>query len=145
MVLRSYMGMNQSFPWQGAGWGPVLTLALVLGKASGGFAMDRLGARRASGWTLGAAAVLYLCSALPLPGILAVFLFNMTMPGTLWAAARMLPQGFSFGLLTFGLFLGFLPSYLGWPNLLTGPGTYAAVSLVSLGLLYAGLRRAPPC
>ena len=105
--------------------------------------MDRWGAKRASGWSLGLAAALYLLSAMPLPGILAVFLFNMTMPVTLWAAARVTPgaKGFSFGLLTFALFLGYLPSFLGWPNLLTGPVSYAAVALVSLALLWLPLRK----
>ena len=67
-----------------------------------------------------------------------MFLFNMTMPLTLWAAARALPgaRGFSFGLLTFGLFVGCLPSFLGWPNLLTGPWAYAAAALLSLALLW---------
>jgi FSR family fosmidomycin resistance protein-like MFS transporter len=143
VVLRSYMGMNQSFSWNRAAWTPILILALALGKTAGGFAMDRLGPRRAADWSLGAAAVFDLGSALPLPGTAAVFLFNMTMPVTLWAAARRLPgaKGFAFGLLTFGLFLGFLPSYLGWPKPLSGPGVYAAASLASLILLRAGLRK----
>lgn len=141
VVLRSYLGMNQSFPWKGA-WALPLALALVLGKAAGGFAMDRLGPERAGGGSLGLAAALYLASALPLPGVLAVFLFNMTMPVTLWAAAQTLPgaKGFTFGLLTFGLFLGFLPGFLGWPSLLAGPWTYAAAALISLALLLPPLK-----
>lgn len=149
VVLRSYMGMNQAFPWKGEGqWAAVLVLALALGKTAGGFAMDRLGARRASVWSLGLAAALYLACALPLPGLLAVFLFNMTMPVTLWAAARTVPgaKGFTFGLLTFGLFLGFLPSFLGWPSLLTGAGSYGAAALASLALLWPALGKgAAPC
>ena len=144
VVLRSYMGMNQSFAWKGGGsWALFLTLALALGKTAGGFAMDRLGTRRASAGSLGLAAALYLASALPLPGTLAVFLFNMTMPVTLWAAARALPgaKGFSFGLLTFALFLGYLPSWLGWPSLLAGPAGYAAAAVLSLVLLWFPLRR----
>ena len=142
VVLRSYMGMNQNFAWESQ-WAVVLTLALVLGKSAGGFAMDRLGPGRASAGSLGLAAGLYLLSALPLPGVLAVFLFHMTMPVTLWAAANILPgaKGFSFGLLTFALFLGFLPSCLGWPNLLTGPAAYAGVTAVSLALLALPLRK----
>ena len=144
VVLRSYMGMNQSFSWRSSDcWALLLILALALGKAAGGFAMDRLGPRRASLWSLLAAAALYLCSALPLPGLLAVFLFNMTMPVTLWAAARAMPgaKGFTFGLLTFALFLGFLPSYLGWSRLPTAPWSYAAVTLVSLVLLQSVWRK----
>ncbi len=142
VVLRSYMGMNQAFPWKGE-WALFLTLALVLGKTAGGFAMDRLGAERASAASLGLAAALYLASALPLPGVLAVFLFNMTMPVTLWAAARAVPgaKGFTFGLLTFALFLGFLPSWLGWPSLLRGPVSYAVMAAVSLFLLWLPLRK----
>lgn len=141
VVLRSYMGMNQTFSWKSQ-WALALTLALALGKAAGGFAMDRLGPRRASAGSLGLAAALYLACGMPLPGILAVFLFNMTMPVTLWAVARVMPgaKGFTFGLLTFGLFLGWLPSWLGWPNLLTGPAAYAGVSLLSLALLWLPLR-----
>ena len=39
----------------------------------------------------------------------------MTMPITLWAAARLMPggKGFAFGLLTFALFLGYIPTALG--------------------------------
>ena len=57
VVLRSYMGMNQAFPWK-ADWAVWLTLALVLGKTAGGFALDRLGSGRAAGWSLGLAAAL---------------------------------------------------------------------------------------
>lgn len=142
VVLRSYMGMNQAFDWK-AEWALVLTLALVLGKTAGSFAMDRLGARSASAISLGLASALYLASALPLPGVLAVFLFNMTMPVTLWAAARVMPgaKGFTFGLLTFALFLGYLPSMMGWPSLLTGPVRYGLVALLSLALLWFPLRK----
>jgi len=63
---------------------------------------------------------------------------------TLWAMARLFPDapGFSFGLLTFGLFLGFLPTCLGWPPLFrSGPG-FALAALLSLALLLPGLRKA---
>lgn len=144
VVLRSYMGMNQTFPWKGTGhWALVLTLALVLGKMAGGLVMDRLGPRRASASSLLLAAALYLASDVPILGTLAVFLFNMTMPITLWAVARVLPgaKGSTFGLLTFALFLGYLPSWLGLDSLLTEPWTYGAVALVSLALLWRPLRR----
>ena len=148
VVLRSYMGMNQAFSWKGAGhWALALTAALVLGKCAGGFLADRMGAVRASNLSLGLAAALYLLSALPLPGTLAVFCFNMTMPITLWAVAQVMPgaKGFTFGLLTFALFLGFLPSWMGWPSLLTGPLAYAAVALVSMGLMRLGLKGVGRC
>ena len=144
VVLRSYMGMNQTFAWKGTGcWVVILTVALVLGKAAGGILMDRLNPRKTSAITLIAAAVLYLFCDVPVLGTLAVFLFNMTMPITLWAAAKVTPgcKGFAFGLLTFGLFLGYLPGWMGWPSILTSPAAYALVALVSLVLLWFPLGR----
>lgn len=143
VVLRSYMGFNQTLPWKGEGhWALVVTLALVLGKAAGGFLCDRLGARRAAVLSLGLAAVCYLFSGVPVVGTAAVFLFNMTMPLTLWAAARLMPggKGFAFGLLTFALFLGFLPTWLGIPSLLTEGWAMALSAVVSAALLLLGLR-----
>lgn len=141
VVLRSYLGMVLSFPWKTGGWALSLTCALVLGKAAGGFLGDRLGMVRASVLSLGLAAVLFCLSSSPWAGTAAVFLFNMTMPITLWAAARLLPPGLAFGTLTFALFLGFLPVWLGWPALLTGGTSYAAGALCSLALLALGLKR----
>ena len=133
VVLRSYMGQGQ--------WALVLTLALALGKAGGGLLSDRLGPRRAAGWSLGLAVALYLLSGAPLPGLLAVFLFNMTMPMTLWAAAQLLPgaKGFGFGLLTFALFVGYLPVYLGWPAVFGNVWACAAAAALSLALLWRPL------
>ena len=140
VVLRSWMGLGQSFPWK-AEWSLSLVAALALGKAAGGFLMDAVGPRRAAGWSLGLAAVLYLFSGDPIPGIFAVFLFNMTMPMTLWAAAKILPgaKGFGFGLLTFALFLGYLPVYLGWPSVFAWPWICAAAAALSLALLWRPL------
>lgn len=143
VVLRSYMGFNQTLPWKGEWhWGLIVTLALVLGKASGGFLCDWLGPKKAAALSLGLSAVLYLCSGVPVLGTAAVFLFNMTMPITLWAAARLMPgaKGFAFGLLTFALFLGFLPTWLGWPSILTRPWAMALAAALSAVLLLLGLK-----
>ena len=142
VVLRSYMGANQAFAWKNQGhWALVLTLALALGKAGGGLLSDQLGPRRAAGGSLLLAAALYLLSGLPLAGTAAVFLFNMTMPMTLWAAAQLLPgaKGFGFGLLTFALFVGYLPVYLGWPAVFGNVWACAAAAALSLALLWRPL------
>lgn len=140
VVLRSWMGLGQSFPWK-TEWSLSLVAALALGKAAGGYLMDAVGPRRAAGWSLGLAAVLYLFSGDPIPGIFAVFLFNMTMPMTLWAAAKILPgaKGFGFGLLTFALFLGYLPVYLGWPSVFGSVWACTAAAALSLTLLWRPL------
>ena len=143
VALRSYMGFNQSLPWKGTGvWAVIVTIALVLGKAGGGFLSDRLGAKKATALSLGLAAVFYLLSGIPVCGTIAVFLFNMTMPITLWAAARLMPggKGFAFGLLTFALFLGYLPTALGWPSILTTPLANALTAVVSAVILLWGLK-----
>ncbi len=143
VVLRSYMGMYQDFPWKGNGvWGVVLVLALALGKAAGGFLMDRLGPGRASVLSLGLAAACYLGSGIPVVGVCAVFLFNMTMPVTLWAASRQMTgaKGFTFGLLTFALFIGFVPYYLGYGSLLSNPASYAGAAALSMILLMAAFQ-----
>lgn len=137
VVLRSYMGLNQSFAWKQGVWSWLLLFALVLGKAAGGLVMDKLHAIPAAFLSLGAAALLYAGASIPGCGTLAVFLFNMTMPITLWAAARLFPnaKGFAFGLLTFGLFLGYVPSAAGLPSLLYGNLSYVMASLISMALL----------
>ena len=86
-------------------------------------------------------AALFLLPDVPPAGTAAVFLFNMTMPVTLWAMARLFPgaKGFSFGLLTFGLFLGFVPVYLGCPQILAAGEGLTLAAIVSLVLLLSGL------
>jgi FSR family fosmidomycin resistance protein-like MFS transporter len=143
VCLRSYTGFLFAFPWKTGAWAWVFVLCVVLGKAAGGFLYDRFGGVRTAAVTLGCAAALFLVSANnPVFGCAAVLLFNMTMPVTLRAAADRLPgaRGFSFGLLTFALFLGFLPEYMGLPALRT-VWMYAALCVLSLALLLAGLRR----
>ncbi len=141
VILRSWMGLVMQFPWKTGGWSLAVICAVALGKTAGGFLGDRLGMERGAVLSLGASVLLFLFCHIPAAGVTAVFLFNMTMPMTLWAAARMLPgaKGFAFGTLTFALFLGFLPVYLGW-EIPVGSGTYALGALASLGLLRLGLK-----
>ena len=123
VVLRSMVGMAASFPWkQKTLWGLISVLAVVLGKAFGGIAMDKFGAKATSLVSLLLAGVLFLFADIPFCGVPALFLFNMTMPVTLSLLAQKMPgcKGFSFGLLTFALFLGFLPVGLSFVSALSG-------------------------
>lgn len=142
VCLRSFGGFLYTFPWKTGPWAWVFVLCVVLGKTLGGFVYDRLGGAWTALGSLALAAGLFCLSDTPAFGCAAVLLFNMSMPVTLRAAADRLPgaKGFSFGLLTFALFLGFLPTYLG----LAPAGSralYAAVCLVSLVLLAPVWRR----
>lgn len=145
VCLRSYMGLVQNFPWKEEGyWGMILVLALVCGKAAGGVLADWAGARRTAVCSLGVAGILYYLSGNPLAGVIAVLLFNMTMPVTLGALTRMLPKtkGFAFGILSCALFLGYLPSYFGYGPEMPEAGLYVWICLISGLLIWNGLGKA---
>ena len=90
-------------------------ICVVLGKTLGGAAADRFGAVQSGCLSLIAAGICFYFSSNAAVGLAALLLFNMSMPITLHGMIKILPKrkGFSFGLLTFALFLGFVPSYLG--------------------------------
>lgn len=139
VILRSYIGMAVSFSWKSTLLaGTIAVLAVVLGKVAGGFAAAGFGTRRTVVVSLGLAAVCYLFSGNMIAGVAALFLFNMTMPITLYILVKRLKglPGFAFGLLTFGLFLGFLPVYFGVQLPVTGGVVGCAGSLVSLVILW---------
>lgn len=142
VILRSYLGFCMVFRWNTTPLTALaVVLALVLGKAAGGFLQDRLGYLPASLCSLLTAACFLLMPHQIVTGLLGVFFFQMTMPITLWAAAKCCggAKGFSFGLLTFGLFLGFLPVLFGL-RLPANGLLLAAGTLLSLLLLYLGRR-----
>ncbi len=144
VIIRSYVGMTLAFPWKSEGnFALYCVLALALGKAAGGILADRFGLRRVTVISLCLAAILFAFYKTPAFGLIAVFLFNMTMPITLGAVVRLLPKspGFGFGLLTFGLFIGALPLLLGLELSLAMPLGAVIASLVSAILLYWGIRR----
>ena len=130
--------MAVSFPWK-TGL-PVTILSVLLlagGKTAGGFLGASIGYRKTITATLAAAAVCYFLGNYMIPGLMAVFLFNMTMPVTLYLLAKKMPDlpGTAFGILTFALFIGFLPVYF---NLIIGESPVwlgTASSLISLVLL----------
>ena len=71
----------------------------------------------------------------------ALFLFNMSMPLTLFASARLLKgaKGTAFGLLTAALFLGVVPFFLG-VALPPSRWLFGALAAVSGVLLVIGLK-----
>lgn len=142
VCLRSYVGMTLAFPWKGEEqWSLWLLLALFGGKAFGGILADWLGAAETAVLSLLASALFFVLYNQPVCGVLAVFFFNMSMPIALGAVCEHLPRakGFGFGLLTFGLFLGFAPLLLGQGAALELPWGYCAAALLSAVLLFVGL------
>lgn len=141
VIFRSLLGLAANLPWK-ADFGWLAVCAVAGGKAAGGYVGDRFGMFPTAMASLCLSALCFLGGNHPAAGLGALFLFNMTMPLTLWAMARLFPgmKGFSFGLLTFGLFLGFLPVYFGWGSF--GPAALTAGTTLSLPLLIFGLRQA---
>lgn len=141
VCLRSYAGMSFSFEWKSSMPAVVSVIFVALGKALGGIASDAAGSKWASIISLSLCAVMFLFSDIPACGLAALLLFNMTMPITLWETAKIFPnaKGFSFGLLTFALFVGFMPVYFGASPLTAALS--AITALVSLALLLVGIRR----
>ncbi len=146
VFFRSYLGMIQNFDWkEGLGAGAFIVCATALGKMAGGLLADVAGMKRTAIGSVVLAGFLYLFPGCPLTGILAVFFWNMTMPLTLWAAAKLFPgaKGFVFGLMTFCLFLGFCPVYLGVPaftEAFASPGIgLGLICSLSLVLLIKGI------
>lgn len=142
VIMRSWIGLAISFSWKSD---PTLAFLAVLctagGKLAGGLLAARFGVAKTASTSLLASSVFYLLAERPLIGLAAIFLFNMSMPLTLYLLVQQLPHlpGFAFGLLTFGLFLGFLPVYAGIPLPVSSPVFGAAGSLISaIALTVAG-------
>ena len=138
VILRSWVGLAVSFPWK-AQYAALAVLAAALGKLCGGLLAARFGIMKTAAASLILAAICYIVGDIPAFGLSAVLLFNMSMPLTLYLLASNLPRlpGFAFGLLTFGLFLGFLPVYAGMELPISGAVFGAVGSLISLALLTA--------
>ncbi len=144
VILRADIGMAVIFPWKTTVFlGVTSVLAIVCGKAAGGFLAARFGYLKTAAFSLALAALCYLFSDAAPAGLAALFLFNMTMPVTLYLLICEMPRlsGFAFGLLTFGLFLGFLPEYFGIQPAVSGSLLGCVGSVVSLLLLLIGIRQ----
>lgn len=148
VILRAFIGSTKCFSVPEMS-GAATVLCVAGGKAIGGFLMDGVGPKKASVFSLLPCAVLVLAGTELAGGqaarLISLLLFNMTMPITLFAAARLLKnaRGFAFGLLTFGLFIGYIPRFLSLDTSQIPQYGWALAILLSLALLLAGLRFEP--
>ncbi len=139
VVLRSHLGMIFTFPWKLQQAGAVLALvAVVTGKAAGGFLADKAGIGKAILLSMPIAILCFVFADKMLFGVLGLFFFNMSMPMTLYLASVVLDRckGFAFGLLTFAIFVGFLPAYFGYRQ--CTETVLAGIGVISLALLFVG-------
>lgn len=143
VIFRSYVGMTVTFSWKsGFLLGLVCVLAVVLGKMEGGLFAAKWGIKPVMFISLLIAATGYYFSENIVCGIISLFAFNMSMPITLYLLVckfKELP-GFAFGLLTFGLFLGYLPIYLGVTLPVEGNIIGASGSVLSLLILLVAMK-----
>lgn len=143
VAIRSLIGFLVFFPWKTNIYlSIILTLAIVAGKALGGFLGDKFG------WTkIGVGALILSIPLLafganyPLLAIPGMILFNMTMPITLVLVSNVLPgrPAFAFGLTCLALIIGALPIYAGWRTTLQNSSIISLTILVSAIMLFLGL------
>ena len=143
VVLRSLAGMAISFSWKvNAVIAFISVLFIASGKTAGGFLFAKLGSRKMIVITLLLSALLYAFGNHTTAGLLALFFFNMTMPVTLYLLAEQMKElpGFAFGILTFGLFIGYLPVLYGWTGKIAPFPFGSIISLLSMFLLLLYVR-----
>ena len=115
VAARSYVGYAIPTGWNTTVRQSVLLFCCMgLGKASGGYAADRFGARRTAVWSLLASLPFLLMGNDRMTlSLIGVSLFSMTMSVSLGILLSVFPEspGVSFGITTAGLFLGSLPIF----------------------------------
>lgn len=143
ICVRGGLGLAMNFPWNNSfGIGLISVSAVVLGKAIGGIVGDRFGWLRTAVTSLGASAVLFFFAYDSMVcGLLALVLFNMTMPITLTALANLFPnrKGAAFGATTFALVGGALPVLFGYRDVFSARPVLIAATAASALFLWLGL------
>lgn len=149
VCIRSYVGLILTFRWKSDFSLALISIfAVVLGKMLGGIIGDKIGFKKIAviSLTLSAFGFIFAfnCS---ICGILAILLFNMTMPITLTALSNILnkSKGFAFGLLTFALFIGAVPVFFGYSKVIFSPFGLFGTTLVSAVVLYTGIEKYCEC
>ena len=142
VCLRSYVGMILSFAWKSSFiFSLLVILGVVFGKILGGIIGDKIGFEKISISLLISAICFIFSFTSPIIGIIAILLFNMTMPITLICLSNIFNnnKGLAFGLLTLALFVGAVPTFVGDNQLFTKIGLFI-VTLISSIILYVALR-----
>lgn len=144
VCIRSYVGSILSFSWKSNYiLALFFVLGVILGKMFGGILGDKFGFIKVSVSSLILSAILFIGAFYSsICGILAVLLFNMTMPITLTALTNIFNnnKGLAFGLLTFALFLGAVPIFFGYTNILFNPIGLFFITILSAVILFIGLK-----
>ena len=141
VCIRSYVGMILSFSWKSSFVFALLAiLGVVIGKMLGGIIGDKIGFEKISISLLISAICFIFSFTTQIIGIIAILLFNMTMPITLICLSNIFDnnKGLAFGLLTLALFVGAVPTFVGYNQLFTKMGLFI-ITLISSSILYIAL------
>lgn len=142
VCIRSYVGMILAFTWKSTSIFALLSIfGVVLGKMLGGIIGDKIGFDKISISLLISAICFIFSFTNPIIGIIAILLFNMTMPITLICLSNIFNnnKGLAFGLLTLALFVGAVPTFVGYNQGFTKIGLFI-ITLISSIILYVALR-----
>ena len=145
VCIRSYVGLILAFDWKSNFILALISIfAVIFGKMLGGIIGDKIGFVKISIISLVVASIGFLFAfSSPIIGMIAILFFNMTMPITLTALSNMMNnnKGMAFGLLTFALFIGAIPVFLEWPNVVFTPAGLCGITIISLIILYIGIKK----
>lgn len=149
VCIRGYVGLILAFEWKSNFILALISiLAVVLGKMIGGIIGDRIGFTKISLISLIISAICFLFAFNnSILGIFAILFFNMTMPITLTALSNILfyNKGMAFGLLTFALFIGAIPVFFGFTQVIFTPVALFITTMVSMIVLYIGIKKYREC
>lgn len=143
-AVRSLMGYAIPTAWNKTTWQAVLLFVMMgIGKAFGGYATDKWGARR-TGLITTLAAIPFLVwgNNLMIVSIVGVFLFSMTMSITFGMLLSVLNEnpGLAFGATTLGLFIGTVPMvFMGSLSIVTNIVLVIGLSVVCFAGFYKTL------
>ncbi len=145
VVIRGYVGLILSFEWKSSFILALISIfAVVFGKMLGGIIGDKIGFMKISLISLLVSAFLFIFSFNnSVLGILAILCFNMTMPITLTALSNILfnNKGMAFGLLTVALFIGAVPVFFGYTDIIFNSTGLFITTIISAIILYIGIRK----
>lgn len=144
VCIRGYMGLILDFDWKRESILAIISIiCVVLGKMLGGVIGDKIGWKKISAISLILASILFVFAwKCPICGLIAILLFNMTMPLTLTALSNMFPQkkGVAFGLTTLGLFIGAFPVLIGLDLELFNIAGVFFMTMFSMIVLYIAIQ-----
>ena len=145
VIIRGYVGLILAFEWKSSFILALISIfAVVFGKMIGGIIGDKIGFMKISLISLIVSAILFIFAFNnSVLGILAILFFNMTMPITLTALSNILfnNKGMAFGLLTVALFIGAVPVFFGYKDMIFTQVGLCITTLISAIVLYIGIKK----